>query len=235
MLRLLGEAHDLVFDRRAVARTDGLDLAGVHRRAMHVVADELQRLRRRVRDVAADLTQRRLTRACVNGERKLNGVGSASPGCSSKRDQSMVRPSSRGGVPVFRRHSRRPRRFRRFAEQDAGGSPQRPAVYCCSPQWMRPFRKVPVVTTVAAARTSRPSRSLTPAMRRIPPCSASSTIRSTTSACLMKRFGLALRAPRASSRDRAPCRTARAVTTLQGHAKCSAGGTGCRRRRQPRP
>ena len=32
----------------------------------------------------------------------------------------MVRPSSRGGVPVLRRQPRRPRRFEAFAQQDAG-------------------------------------------------------------------------------------------------------------------
>ena len=53
--------------------------------------------------------------------RKLNGVGSASPGCSSKASQSMVRPSRRGGVPVLSRQVRRPRRAQRFAEQDRGG------------------------------------------------------------------------------------------------------------------
>ena len=41
---LVGELDDLVFDRRAVARADGLDLAAVHRRAMHVLADDAMRL-----------------------------------------------------------------------------------------------------------------------------------------------------------------------------------------------
>ena len=80
------------------------------------------RMRRSVSGVVCamwqhDLAQRRIFFVV----RKLKGVGSASPGCSSKLDQSMVRPSSRGGVPVLRRHSRRPSRFRAFAEQDAGG------------------------------------------------------------------------------------------------------------------
>ena len=34
--------------------------------------------------------------------------GTGSPGCSSNRDQSIVRPSSRGGVPVFSRVQCRP-------------------------------------------------------------------------------------------------------------------------------
>ena len=105
VLRLVGELDDLVLDRRAIARPDALDLPGIHRRAVDVLADQPQRLRRGERDVAAHLRAAARSSSC----RKLNGVGSASPGCSSKRAQSIVRPSSRGGVPVFRRHSRSPR------------------------------------------------------------------------------------------------------------------------------
>ena len=36
----LAEAHDLVLDRRAIARAAALDLAGIHRRAMHIGADD---------------------------------------------------------------------------------------------------------------------------------------------------------------------------------------------------
>ncbi len=55
VLRLVGELDDLVFDGRAVARADALDAAGIHGRAVHVFADEAQRLRRGEGDVAADL------------------------------------------------------------------------------------------------------------------------------------------------------------------------------------
>ena len=48
----LGEFDDFVFDRGAIARTDTLDLAGVHRRAMQISADNLARLVGRVGDVA---------------------------------------------------------------------------------------------------------------------------------------------------------------------------------------
>src|SRR5690606_11087047 len=41
VLILVGKAMDLVFDRWAIARTDPLDDAGVHRRAIQVVADDL--------------------------------------------------------------------------------------------------------------------------------------------------------------------------------------------------
>ena len=59
--------------------------------------------------------------------RKLKGVGSASPGCSSNFDQSMLRPSMRGGVPVFRRQLRKPSRFKDSPSKTAAGSPLRPA------------------------------------------------------------------------------------------------------------
>ena len=139
VLFLVRELDDLVFDRRAVARADGLDLPGVHGRARDVFADEAQRFRRGVGDVAGDLALRDL----VGAEAERCGVGVA--GLLGEALQSMVRPSRRGGVPVFRRQPRRPRRLRLSPSRTDGGSPLRPAGYCCSPQWMRPFRNVPVV------------------------------------------------------------------------------------------
>ncbi len=52
---LVGKLHDLVFDRRTVARADRLDLSAVHGRAVHVFADDAMRLRRGARDVARHL------------------------------------------------------------------------------------------------------------------------------------------------------------------------------------
>src|SRR6266850_2126938 len=52
---LVGELNDLVFDRRTVAWTDRLDLSAVHRRAVHVFADDAVRFFRRERDVARHL------------------------------------------------------------------------------------------------------------------------------------------------------------------------------------
>ena len=40
--------------------------------------------------------------------RNENGIGSASPACISRALQSMVRPSSLGGVPVFSRPMAKP-------------------------------------------------------------------------------------------------------------------------------
>ena len=66
---------------------------------------------------------------CIWAEpRKENtGTGSRSPGCSSRTDQSMLRPSRRGGVPVLSRPWGRLNARRRSDRAMAGGSPARPA------------------------------------------------------------------------------------------------------------
>ena len=48
MARLIREAHDLILDGRAVARTDALDFAAVERRTVEVCADDLMRFRSRI-------------------------------------------------------------------------------------------------------------------------------------------------------------------------------------------
>ena len=55
---LVGEAHDLVLDRRTVARPAALDLAGVHRRPVQVGADEIVDRLVGVGDVAIHLRLR---------------------------------------------------------------------------------------------------------------------------------------------------------------------------------
>ena len=104
-----------------------------------------------------------------------NGSGGSSPGCISSFDQAMVRPSSRGGVPVLRRPSAKPTRSSASDRPTAGASPTRPAGVCCSPIWMRPRRNVPVVSTTAPASTVRPSPS------RMPETAPSRTRRSSAS------------------------------------------------------
>ena len=59
---LVGEAHDLVLDRRAVARPARLDLARVHRRPVQVGADQVVDRLVRVGDVAVHLRLRRCAR-----------------------------------------------------------------------------------------------------------------------------------------------------------------------------
>ena len=91
-----------------------------------------------------------------------NGSGGSSPGCISTADQSMVLPSSRGGVPVLSRPSAKPIRSSVSDSPTAGASPTRPAGVCVSPTWIRPRRNVPVVSTTAPHDSSRPSLSRTP-------------------------------------------------------------------------
>src|ERR1035437_6094868 len=57
---------------------------------------------------------------------KENGVGTASPGCGSNWDQSMVRPSTRGGVPVFKRVQCNPNVRNWSPSNCEGASPFRP-------------------------------------------------------------------------------------------------------------
>ena len=51
----LAEAHDLVLDRGAIARPAAGDLAGIHRRAVHIGADDGVGRRERAGDAAVDL------------------------------------------------------------------------------------------------------------------------------------------------------------------------------------
>ena len=54
----IAEADDLVLDRGAIARAAALDLAGIHRRAMHIGPDHVMGRRRRPGDPALDLRRR---------------------------------------------------------------------------------------------------------------------------------------------------------------------------------
>ena len=55
------------------------------------------------------------------------GTGSESPGCSCITEKSTLRPSMRGGVPVFKRPCGSFNSFSRADSEIAGGSPARPA------------------------------------------------------------------------------------------------------------
>ncbi len=63
----------------------------------------------------------------------------------------MVVPSSRGGVPVFRRPRANPARSNDVDSPSAGASPTLPAGQFFSPRWISPRRNVPVVMTTAPA------------------------------------------------------------------------------------
>ena len=167
----VGEAMHLVLDRGAVARPDALDAPGEQRRAVEGGADDRVRRRRRVRDVAV---------AAAAGDRSA-GRGRRTPaaasslGCAARRVKSMLRPSRRGGVPVLSRPARGASSRSRAASALEGGSPARPPAWCSSPTWMRPARKVPMVSTTARAVKRTPPSVTMPRTR--PP----STMRSATS------------------------------------------------------
>ena len=77
----------------------------------------------------------------------------------------MVRPSRRGGVPVFSRFQSSPKLRSWSPSRLEGASPLRPQLSLCSPMCARPLRNVPVVTTTASLSSDRPSRSCTPKTR----------------------------------------------------------------------
>ena len=114
-----------------------------------------------------------------------NGSGGSSPGCISTAAQSMVVPSIRGGVPVLSRPSAKPSRSSVSDSPIAGASPTRPAGVCRSPMWISPRRNVPVVSTTAAAVSSRPSLSRSPATW------PAATTRSSASPSITVRFSVA--------------------------------------------
>ena len=67
-------------------------------------------------------------RGCVSREPRNEKTGSGvSPGCSTQRLKSMVRPSRRGGVPVLSRPTGSDSSRSRAASDSDGGSPARPA------------------------------------------------------------------------------------------------------------
>ena len=106
-----------------------------------------------------------ICRLAIRSVSTENGSGGSSPGCISSAAQSIVVPSSRGGVPVLRRPSAKPARSSVRDRPIDGASPTRPAGICRSPIWMRPRRKVPVVSTTAPAPNMRPSARRTPVTR----------------------------------------------------------------------
>ncbi len=112
-----------------------------------------------------------------------SGPGMPSPGCASSTEKSMLRPSMRGGVPVFSRPCGSFSSFRRADSVTAGGSPARPPAWFCRPTWMRPSRKVPAVRTTLRARKAMPACVTAPVTR------SPSTLRSSTACWNSHRFG----------------------------------------------
>ncbi len=141
----LAEADDLVLDRGAIARTAARDLAGIHRRAMHIGADHGVGRLGRAGDAALDL---RIGDLVGQRRERLGRIvrrpaSRAPPSRWSCRRGAAACRSSVG--PALKPEPLQRERTRPIA----GASPTRPAGVCCSPIWIRPRRKVPVVSTTA--------------------------------------------------------------------------------------
>ena len=111
----IAEPDDLVLDRRAIARAAALDLAGIHRRAMHIGPDHLMGRRRRAGDAALDLRRRdpvgqhreRLRRVVAGlhfDRRPVDGAcHRAAAACRSSAAPAQSRPLERSRKPHRRR------------------------------------------------------------------------------------------------------------------------------------
>ena len=82
----------------------------------------------------------------------------------------MLARARRGLVPVFNRRRRRPSAWNCSARWVLAGSPARPASRLRSPMRIRPWRKVPLVTTTASQGSTDPSSSSTPVKILVPSC-----------------------------------------------------------------
>ena len=115
----VAEAHHLVLDRRAVARARGSGCRpNTSARGAGWRGSDRAPARGRARDAALDLRRRRCARS---GPRRA--PARRRPACLSTPAQSIVRPSRRGGVPVFRRPSAKPNRSRVHDSPSDGLSP----------------------------------------------------------------------------------------------------------------
>ena len=107
---LVGKLDDLVFDRRAIARPDRLDLPAVHGRAMHVLADDAMRLRRGERDVAGHLLV--VMRHAPGAEAEGRGIFVAGLHRELRPvDAAAVEPRRRAGLQAAAAQTKRLQRF----------------------------------------------------------------------------------------------------------------------------
>ena len=102
MARALREAHDLVLDRRAIARTHTLDDAREERRAVEAAANDLVRALVRVRDPARDL--RRVHRARADEAHHRRRIVARLPFEPREVDGAPVDARRRSGLePTYRK------------------------------------------------------------------------------------------------------------------------------------
>src|ERR1700734_2473110 len=118
----VGKLDDLVFDRWTIARPDRLNLSAVHRRAMHVLADNALSFARSPRDVAGHL--RVMMRHALGAEAEGRGVGVS-------RLHREARPVNAAAIQARRRSrfqsaTAQPQFLQRFTQQNRSRLPRAP-------------------------------------------------------------------------------------------------------------
>ena len=176
----LAEAHDLVLDRRAIARPAARDLAGIHRRAMHVGADDPMRGLGGPGDAALDLRVRRSARSAPKtapaARRRAAFPAPPSRWCGRRAAAACRSSGGRARSPAAPASRESP---------SAGASPTRPAGDLPLADVDQPAQeRAGGQHHGAAAGNFRPSASLSPQTR------PSAQIRSSASPSITVRFAV---------------------------------------------
>jgi len=112
--QLVGKLDDLVFNRRAIPRPRRLNLSAIHRRAMHVLANDAMRLFRRKSDIAGHL--RLVMRNSMRTKAEGRGIRIARLLFKARPvDGASVQPRRRPGLKPA---SAQPQLLERFAQQN---------------------------------------------------------------------------------------------------------------------
>ena len=148
MALAIRKPHHLVFERRAVARTDAVNLPVEERRLARCARARARGPARSCgagdRRSAADRSRPSGTRTAP-ADRRRAALEHARSRCCADAGAAACRSSA---GPTGSRSD-----FSDSARSRDGGSPARPAGRCSRPTWTRPLRNVPVVTTSASAAT----------------------------------------------------------------------------------
>ena len=151
MLLLVGEAHDLVLDRRAVARADdpGSDPEYIGARC------RFARMMSWTCGVVAGDVAGNLAESSIRSVRIEKGTGGSSPGWTPARSSRSSGRRAAAGCRSSGGPARKPSPPECPTRPRAGASPTRPAGIFSSPRWISPRRNVPVVRMTAPAPMRR--------------------------------------------------------------------------------
>ena len=138
MRRLVGKPNNLVFDRRAIARADPINMAAIHGGSIKIGADNLMRFFVGVRNPAIDL--RGID--TLGKERKQHRIIVSGLPSKGPTDRAPVQPWRCAG---FQTPQGQFKLSNRSAILTDGSSPMRPPGRETSPIWITPRRNVPVV------------------------------------------------------------------------------------------